>query len=51
MGFLWLQHFNAPWKEENAYVRKKSFAETVKELFTGESRGKAPSDKKKKKKK
>ena len=26
MGFLWLQHFNAPWKEENAYVRKKSWS-------------------------
>ena len=37
--------------DTDAYVRKKSFAETVKELFTGESRGKAPSDKKKKKKK
>ncbi len=36
--------------DTDAYTKKKSFAETVKELFTGESKVKSPSEKKKKKK-
>lgn len=37
--------------DEEMYVKKKSFLETVKELFTGEEKTEAPSDKEKKKKK
>ncbi len=37
--------------EEEAYQKKKSFAETMKELFSGENKTKTPSDRKKKKKK
>lgn len=37
--------------EADAYQKKKSFAETVKELFRGDSKTKAPSDKEKEKKK
>ena len=36
--------------DTDAYAKKKSFAETVKELFTGEGRTKSPSERKKKKK-
>ena len=36
---------------EDMYRKKKSFLETVKELFTGDDKAEAPSDKEKKKKK
>ena len=37
--------------DAEAYQKKKTFTETMREIFTGDSKVKAPSDKKKKKKK